>query len=257
MSRIPRLIKSVGIIVGNLLLIIIAPQRARKFFAYVYLYDQIQKSKRIKKIKITDLIPKSENISVVLRNCYVEHGNMTTEEITYICAIVAKFKPNSIFEFGTFNGNTTLQMAINSPLNCKLYTLNLPFAHGDTLLQSSAQDKAVHPNRAGSGQSFKDQPEKNRINELFGDSASYDFTTLIGKFDFVIIDAGHEYNYVKSDTINALRLLKYEGGIIIWHDYPNAPGVEKYLEVHSEKNKIYHISGTRLAISFVGKEMNL
>ena len=72
---------------------------------------------------------------------------------------------------------------------------------------------------------FQDEPKRARIHELFGDSITFDYAPYLGQHDVVLVDAGHKYDHVKSDTQNALRLLSAEGGVIIWHDFPNAPGV--------------------------------
>jgi hypothetical protein len=178
---------------------------------------------------------------------------MTGEEIISLCLLLRWTNPRGIFEFGTFNGNTTLQLALNAPADCVLFTLNLPPDHGETQLPSSAQDKRVHSKLVGSGQAFRDEPERARIEELFGDSAIFDFSPYHGRCNFVLIDAGHEYDYVKSDTKNALTLLPPEGGVIVWHDFPNAPGVCSWLEECSTRFRIYHMVNTRLAFTVIGR----
>lgn len=42
--------------------------------------------------------------------------------------------------------------------------------------------------------------------------------------DFVFVDGAHDYQSVRKDTENALRLLR-PGGVILWHDYGVAEGV--------------------------------
>jgi len=39
-----------------------------------------------------------------------------------------------------------------------------------------------------------------------------------GPFDLIFIDGSHYYEYVKSDTQNALGCLT-AGGLVVWHDY--------------------------------------
>ena len=43
-----------------------------------------------------------------------------------------------------------------------------------------------------------------------------------------MIDGGHGYNVVKSDTENALRMINRDRGVIIWHDAVDY-GVGEYL----------------------------
>src|ERR1035437_5680788 len=55
-----------------------------------------------------------------------EDGNLSNHEIECICRIVKKQSPAAIFEIGTFNGRTSLNMAANTCLESKIYTLDLP-----------------------------------------------------------------------------------------------------------------------------------
>jgi predicted O-methyltransferase YrrM len=56
-------------------------------------------------------------------------------------------------------------------------------------------------------------------------------------FDFVFIDADHEYSSVKKD-IEAWFPKVRKGGILAGHDYPNWEGVKKAVDEYSENNKI-------------------
>jgi predicted O-methyltransferase YrrM len=252
MDRLRRLFHALQTIFLSFLRLFYDPGQTRDFLSYVYTYRPLPYDKRVKCAALPEILPEIEKTAVMLRKCFPQHGNMTGEEIIAICLLVRWTNPSGIFEFGTFNGNTTLQMAINAPPDCKIYTLNLPLDHGETQLVSSAQDRMVHPKIAGSGQAFRDEPERARITELFGDSAAFDYKPYYGRCDFVLVDAGHEYNYVKSDTENALKLLPSDGGVIVWHDFPNAPGVCAWLEECSGRFLIYHVRNTRLAFMFAG-----
>jgi hypothetical protein len=251
--RVSRLVRAIETIVLSFLRIFYARNLAREFLAYVYMYRPFPYGGRIACLTLPEILRDADKSFVTLRKCFPQHGNMTGEEIISISLLVRWARPRTIFEFGTFNGNTTLQMALNSPEDCRLYTLNLPLEHAETLLLSSRQDRLVHPNVAGSGQAFRDEPERARIEELFGDSAKFDFVPYQGSCDFVLVDAGHEYDYVRSDTENALKLLSPEGGVIVWHDFPNAPGVCAWLEECSVRLRIFHIRNTRLAFTVVGR----
>ena len=46
----------------------------------------------------------------------------------------------------------------------------------------------------------------------------------------MLVDAGHEYEFVKADTETALRLIR-PGGTILWDDYdPGWPGVVRAVD---------------------------
>ena len=246
-SRIPRLYRSLETIALAGIRSLLKPSWTRDFLAHVYTYRPFDYSPRIRRATLPEILPAVGKIPVTLRKCFPRHGNMTGEEIITICLLVQWIRPRGIFEFGTFNGNTTLQMALNAPEDCKIATLNLPLDHSETRLESSMQDKLVHPSQAGSGDVFRGEPEAARIQELFGDSATFDYSPFKEGFDFVLVDAGHEYDYVKSDTKKALELMPASGGVVVWHDFPNAPGVCQWLEEFSEKKRstTYPTPGSR------------
>jgi len=58
----------------------------------------------------------------------------------------------------------------------------------------------------------------NRLLQIYADSSNFDFSSL-GKFDLIFIDGDHSYKSILSDTKNALRLLKDDNSVIVWHDY--------------------------------------
>ena len=70
--------------------------------------------------------------------------------------------------------------------------------------------------------------------------------------NFVFIDAGHTYEYVLSDTQNALALLDpARDGLIFWHDYDQVlhPAVTQCLvELAENGQPIRHLRNTNLAI---------
>ena len=63
--------------------------------------------------------------SVKLRQLDLAPGNVSLAELTLIAAICAAKRPAAIFEIGTFDGRTTLNLAENAPPDSRLYTLDL------------------------------------------------------------------------------------------------------------------------------------
>lgn len=246
--RISRLIRANRNIAKYLLISFTAPKKARDFLAYVYLYDPEPQSQYILNKSLFDLFPKAVDEPVVLKKAYVEHGNMTHEELYSICLLVRCVRPKTIFEFGTFNGNTTFHLALNTLPESRIWTLNLPGEDIAPVFSHSAQDRIVVRDKTLSGERFHNTPEASRIRELFGDSARFDYSSFKDKMDFVLIDAGHEYDYVKNDTTKALEMLTANGWLV-WHDYPTAPGVADFLDEFAQKEKVFRIPNTRLAYS--------
>src|SRR5450432_3577351 len=83
--------------------------------------------KLIPTVNLNKIFPlELENGSIVLENFLGHWGNVSIEELCKICLIVKYLKPLNILEIGTYNGMTTLQMALNAPSNSKVFTLDLP-----------------------------------------------------------------------------------------------------------------------------------
>ena len=166
-----------------------------------------------------------------------------------------RYKPQRLFEIGTFNGRTTLNMAANSPGDARVFTLDLPKEQiNSTALKLSGRhspDDKLFIDKSSSGILFSGTDCQPKITQLFGDSAAYDFNLFCKSVDFVFIDGAHSYDYVKNDSAIALKLLHEGHGIIVWHDYDSVwEGVTKALnELYStvpEFADIRHISGTSL-----------
>jgi predicted O-methyltransferase YrrM len=181
-------------------------------------------------------------------------------ETQVLSGLVAVLKPNSVFEIGTYNGFTALHFAYNTSEHAKVYTLDLPsdyevcskgskkgYSYDDILvIELSKQniDRRI----------FKKDPHGKKIVELFGDSKTFDFSPYHAKIDLVFIDGNHSYDFVKSDTENAFKMLS-ERGVIIWHDFDYIihRDVFRYLNELVKTYKIYSIPGTRFAI--YGKQL--
>ena len=73
------------------------------------------------------------------------------------------------------------------------------------------------------------RPAAARITQLFGDSATYDWSPHHGRAGLVFVDGSHAYDYVRADSETALRLVQ-PGGVVMWHDYGVWEGVTRALE---------------------------
>jgi len=145
-----------------------------------------------------------------------------TRWLLYISVITKALAPKMVFEIGTFQGRATLAFALNSPPDCQIFTLDLPPKDNKDLKgymqpdARSVQFLREDPSRLGS--LFRGHPLEYKITQLFGDSKTFDFSPWYGKVDLILIDGAHMYDYVLSDTENALKMLR-SGGTIIWDDF--------------------------------------
>jgi predicted O-methyltransferase YrrM len=176
-------------------------------------------------------------------------------ETQVLAHLIAHRKPENIFEIGTYDGLTTLHFAYNSPKESIIYTLDLPPDTDVTALskQYSYDDlQAVKLSvETSNKRKFKNDPTITNIVELFGDSMRFDFSPYYGMIDFMFIDGNHSYEFVKSDTENAFRMLS-SNGVIVWHDYDYICHKDTFNYLNSLTRehgyKIYFIQGTRFAV---------
>lgn len=129
-------------------------------------------------------------------------------DVLILGRIVQQHQPQALFEFGTFDGRTSLNLIANASASAHLHTIDI-------------QEQKCR---------FEQTPFAARITRLVGDSRTYDFSPYEGKMDLVFVDADHNYKGVRHDTGVALKLLQARGGVLIWHDYgPNCAGVTQAL----------------------------
>jgi predicted O-methyltransferase YrrM len=179
-------------------------------------------------------------------------GNVSLLELLVISRLVAARQPELIFEIGTFDGRTTLNLAANT--KGQVLTLDLPASEIDSTRLPIDPSDANYIDKPASGARFKGREEASRITQLLGDSASFDFTPWYGKVDLVFIDGAHSKEYVLNDTEKAQRLLRPGGGIILWHDYDASfDGVTLALhELAAGGLQLARVEGTSLGILITG-----
>lgn len=175
-------------------------------------------------------------------------------DIVNLCLICQTVKPKVVFEIGTGRGYTACHFALNTPSDAKIYTLDLPKdTNANPSLRTTAVDDILIQRASVSrGYRFGHTNVASKINCLFGDSANYDFSDFCEKVDFFFIDGAHCYEYVRSDTLNALKCC-HPGSVIAWHDFGRmgVNGVSKYLLELSKEYEIYAIPGGSLAFMVV------
>lgn len=178
----------------------------------------------------------------------VVDGPVTRYCTLVLAALAALLECRTVFEFGTYRGDTTWLLAHNLP-KARIITLDLNGPQAAAHARLELTDAAEYFRCWDRGARFRDTPEAQRITQLYGDSAVFDFSPYRGRMDLVYVDASHSYSYVRSDTEAALSMLS-ASGTIVWDDYTYYPGVYAYLnELASALDRpIFHILGTRLAV---------
>jgi predicted O-methyltransferase YrrM len=161
--------------------------------------------------------------------------------------MVRHLAPLRVLEIGTFDGNTTLTLAANSPSHSCITTVDLPRDWQGSLHLAVSAEYVNVTNRDRVGSQATLTPYASKVSQVFGDSAQLDWSTLGGPFDLIFIDGCHAYDYVRSDTANARRHL-VPGGLLVWHDYGMIEDVSRAVDEVTGLKLLTAIRGTRLAI---------
>jgi predicted O-methyltransferase YrrM len=180
----------------------------------------------------------------------VVEGYIDDPQRSIIAALIRGLGCQRFFEIGTSLGRTTWTVARHNP-GLRIFTLDVPPTDmpDQTAFELAADDRTYFRPAESCGEAFRGTPESASITQLWGDSATFDYSPYAGKIDFVYVDGAHTYEYVKSDTANALRMLS-PTGTIAWDDYTTGPGVYEYLgELAPTLDRpTYHLIDTRMAV---------
>lgn len=187
---------------------------------------------------------------VKVREPIKDKGNILLFEIVVINWLIKTYNPVNLFEIGTFDGRTALNMAVNCPAAGKIHTLDLPREQiNSARLRLTGGDREFI-NKEVSGAKYRETKCRYKITQLYGDCAAFDFSPYQNEMDLVFVDGSHSYEYVLHDSETALRLLRNGKGIVLWHDYGKWKGVTQALEElfrnAADFASLKHIDGTTL-----------
>jgi predicted O-methyltransferase YrrM len=180
--------------------------------------------------------------------------SISVDEACHLGAIARWVGARRILEIGTYDGNTAVVLAANMAEGGVVVTVDLP-----PDFEATRQSELAYPGgelnltpRHELGRQYEGHNNDGaRIQQVYGDSAMIDWSTLGGPFDLVFIDGCHTEAYVRSDSANAMRHLA-AGGIIVWHDYGMIRAVSHVVDQMTREAtamRVYALEGTRLAIA--------
>jgi hypothetical protein len=160
-------------------------------------------------------------------------GNVNLAELAILAQAAAAIPAGTmIVEIGTFDGRTTLNLAINAAGDAAVVTLDLP--PDDVALYALAPGERQYVDKPRPGERFRVcgppwQAAAGRITQLHGDSATFDWAPYEGRAGLVFVDGSHAYDYVRKDSETAMRLVAPDG-MVLWHDYGRWEGVSRALD---------------------------
>jgi predicted O-methyltransferase YrrM len=169
-------------------------------------------------------------------------GSQTIDGIIFLASLASSLGATTAFEIGTFKGVTTWTIARNVANDATVHTLDLPYDEAASL-QLSELDEANR--REPPERLFEHLTTAAKVEQHWGDSATFDFSPFRKSCDLVYVDGAHTREYVESDTRNALDMVS-ERGAIVWDDYwRQEPGVRDVLDA-AEIKPLYRLPRTRL-----------
>jgi predicted O-methyltransferase YrrM len=198
--------------------------------------------------RTNDLGPTLETeVSFVGRGPLVVPGG-TSDAEAWVLSTLAK-RSRRIFEFGTCTGKTTYLVARNSPPDASVTTITLaPEQTGDYVREEGDDRRNIKAALRESKLThflYHGTAAEAKVQQLFGDSKSFDETPYLNCCDLIFVDGSHAYSYVLSDSRKALRMVK-PGGVILWHDYvgPEEEGVFRGMNELARELPLVHVEGT-------------
>jgi predicted O-methyltransferase YrrM len=143
--------------------------------------------------------------------------------------IIRFLRPQALLEVGTYRCFATSIMALNAPSEASITSVDI-----------KQLNDAIHARL------------KSRVQFVEGEFSKLEPSGE--KYDFVFVDADHQFESVITDSIRAFELLK-AGGTIVWHDF--APwglgtgynGVPRALGLLGREIELCHIEDSNLVIS--------
>jgi hypothetical protein len=192
-------------------------------------------------VRAEELFPQLRGCPVLASPAPRNPYNPSWHEIITIAGLVRVRQPRTLFEFGTFDGRTTLHLAMNSPEDAVVHTIDI--AVGSFNLGPDG----AYMDRVTVGEAFLASPYRCKIAQITADSRKFDYAPFAGKVDFVFVDAGHAYDDVMSDSAAAFRMVR-PGGVVVWHDYLTIGDVTRALIELRNSRDLVSLIGTTLAL---------
>lgn len=232
------------------------PNVTKRYLAEVYRCSKTDGGLYLPTISLEDLAPTTTQFEVL--RAADSGGSMTITEISSICYLIAARRPKKVLEIGSYRGLTTLNIAMNAS-EAEIHTLDLPLDFNPANTEFAHNDSDIITTRGV--YYYEGREQASRVHQHYGDTATFDYERIGGGVDFCLIDAAHSYEYVRNDTIKALRLMDTDS-LMLWHDYgrndflaepQDTWGVSRFLhEIASAGVRI--IQGTSLGCLILSRE---
>lgn len=180
-------------------------------------------------------IPGLYDRGIRLRHCRWRWGHPANDQaLIFLCHLAAR-APGPVVEFGTFDGRTTVNLALNLAAG-QVITIDAGLQDA----QSNADSREYGAFQPGACFLTAERSIRERIVFIRSDSRDVDMSEYFGRASLVLVDGGHGRDVVENDTRLALRLAR-GGGVVVWDDYtPYWPGVKGALDELASRVPLVH-----------------
>jgi predicted O-methyltransferase YrrM len=204
--------------------------------------DPVADVRPIPSVDVLDICPGTQRW--ILQSFPSVGASVSPMECAALAALTRLIGAKKAFEFGTYKGVSTTQLALNVGENGMVFTLDLPEDHPAYSLPIPKPEERQIAAEGGKGMLIP-RDLLDRVTFLRSDSAIFDEGPYIGTIDLVFVDGAHSYEYVKNDTEKGWKMLR-PGGVLAWHDCtPSHRDVVKYIKESGRAAK--RVKGTALA----------
>ena len=206
--------------------------------------DPVADTRTVKSINLLDICHGPQRW--IMQSFPSVGASVSPMECAALAALCHLTGAKKVFEFGTYKGVSTTQLALNVAEGGMVFTLDLPEGHPAYLLPIPKPEERAIAAEGGKGILIP-RDLLDRVTFLSADSAEFDVTPYRESIDLVFVDAAHGYEYVKNDSEKGWEMLR-PGGIMAWHDcVASHPDVVRYIKEAHPDAKL--VGGTALAYS--------
>ena len=165
------------------------------------------------------------------------NGNPHEYEVNWLCRVAQCTGAVNAFEIGTFNGITAMHLGHAVPGTT--WTLDIP--EGVTPKYPLSEFDLQWLALRGEIRAFVPRPAN--VEQLWGDSATFDYSDYEGRCGLVFVMGSHTPAYVRNDLKVAARLVS-QPGVIVWH-YGNEAEIPAGID---EEFELTRLGDSRLVI---------
>lgn len=154
---------------------------------------------------------------------------ISTQELNILSKVVGHFRPKKVVEFGTAEGRTAVNIAMQLPPDGEIITLDFPPV----------------PGKNDVGYLYWEQPVKSKIKQVFCGVGTWDSKPHRESAEVVFCDACDLMPGIAAEVYQAFSVVK-PGGVIFRHDYGSVKATTIFWNWLARELPVWNIQDTSL-----------